>query len=273
VIALWIILGVSLLLCGLYFFALYPGRKRKGIFSAFEKKYVAHRGLFDNGEIPENSMKAFQAAINEGFPIELDVQLTADKRLVVFHDETLERMCSSDKKISECTYSELCSYRLLKTDERIPLFSDVLKFVRGRVPLLLEIKHYSDPAGTASSLSDHMKEYRGEYAIQSFHPKAVAWYRKNEPHVARGLLATKYKKKNAKLKIPWHLFCSTLLLNFYTRPDFISFNRKYADTYPFRIVNRFYKVKCAAWTVRSKKELAKAKKVFTTYIFDSFLPE
>ena len=109
-IALYIVIGILLLLIFTYLFLLYPGKKRKEIISDFEGKYVAHRGLFNNEDVPENSLLAFHKAMEAGFPIELDVQLTQDGRLVVFHDDNLKRMCAVSKKVIDCTYEELCSY-------------------------------------------------------------------------------------------------------------------------------------------------------------------
>ncbi len=271
-IALYVLSGIILLLIFIYLFALYPGRARKGIFEDFENKYVAHRGLFNNEDIPENSLKAFWAAINADLPIELDVQLTKDNRLVVFHDADLRRMCGIDKKVSDCTYEELCKYPLLGTDEYIPLFLEVLDYVAEKVPLLIEIKAYGNHIEVTESLARHLEGYTGKYAVQSFHPQVVAWYKRNEPCVSRGLLATVHKNKKGKLPLWRRIFVTTLLLSFYCRPDFVSYNRKYADTLPFIIINRLYKVKCAGWTFKSKKQIKEAKRIFTTFIFDSFNP-
>ena len=99
-------------------------------------KYIAHRGLHDKN-IPENSMAAFKRAVEYGYAIELDVQKTSDNELVVFHDESLYRMCKVKKKITECTFSELCSMTLGESSEHIPKFVDVLNLVHGAVPMLI----------------------------------------------------------------------------------------------------------------------------------------
>ena len=87
---------------------------------------IAHRGVFDNKSIPENSMLAFQKALDLNYNIELDVQLTKDSVLVVFHDESLERMCHDNRLVQECTYQELRKLKLLDTKERIPTLKEVL---------------------------------------------------------------------------------------------------------------------------------------------------
>ena len=135
-----------------------PNRGRKEKMKVFEKQYIAHRGLFDNeSEAPENSIPAFQRAVQQGYGIELDVQLTTDNRLVVFHDETLQRMCGFDKKLTECSYDELKHYRLAKSDEKIPLFDEVLKVIDGKVPLIVEVKSEGDWKKTTQLMAEKQR--------------------------------------------------------------------------------------------------------------------
>ena len=89
--------------------------------------FIAHRGIYNNLNIPENSMKSFKRAINSNVSIELDIHLTKDNKLVVFHDDNLIRMTGTYKKIRKCMYDELKQFNLLSTEEKIPLLSDVLK--------------------------------------------------------------------------------------------------------------------------------------------------
>ena len=99
----------------------------------------AHRGLH-NAERAENSMSAFRAAVEAGFGIELDVRLSKDGRLVVFHDDTLDRVCGREGRVDDFTAEELATFRLSGTEDGIPLFTDVLAVVDGKIPLLVEIK-------------------------------------------------------------------------------------------------------------------------------------
>ena len=119
-----IVICLLVVLIGFYLYLICPNtnRKRKNAMQAFEKVYIAHRGFFDNKNgIPENSLPAFQKAVDAGLGIELDVQLSKDGYLLVFHDEDLKRMCGVDKKIRELNYAEIQQYTLLDTQERIPL--------------------------------------------------------------------------------------------------------------------------------------------------------
>ena len=128
-------------LLGLSVYMLRPETEKTRSFAAFDHTMIAHRGLFDNNaEAPENSLAAFRNAVEHGFGMELDVQLTKDEKLVVFHDFDLKRMCGVHKKLTELTYAELEQYFLKNSTEKIPLFSDVLELINGKVPLVVEIK-------------------------------------------------------------------------------------------------------------------------------------
>ena len=96
-------------------------------------KIIAHRGVFDNKSVPENSMLSFKNAIKYNYPIELDVQLTKDNKLVVFHDDNLLRMTGYDKLLQEANYSEISNLKLLNANENIPTFNEVLKLINNRV--------------------------------------------------------------------------------------------------------------------------------------------
>ena len=127
-----------LLLILLYLFMILPALpiRRASDHLALHTHY-AHRGYHDRSDRPENSLAAFRAACELGYGIELDIHLTADGQIVVFHDDTAERMCGDPRRISDCTYEELSLLRLKDSNESIPLFSDVLSLVDGQVPLLI----------------------------------------------------------------------------------------------------------------------------------------
>ena len=99
--------------------------------SDFSGFYYAHRGLYDNHHgVPENSLPAFRAAVEKGYGVELDVQLSADGQVVVFHDDTLDRICGVHGKVIDYPLSELQQMKLLDTEETLPLFTDVLAVLR-----------------------------------------------------------------------------------------------------------------------------------------------
>lgn len=271
--ALLIIIIIAAVLFVLYLLSIRPYTKRKEIMKPFEAAPVAHRGLFDNRSVPENSIPAFKRAVEAGFPIELDVQLTTDDRLVVFHDADLKRMCGDDRKIYEVSYEELKNLRLLDSDEKIPLFEDVLKVIDGRVPLVMEIKPDGRYIKTAELASRMLKNYKGSVCLESFHPMVLAWYKKNDPEIPRGLLSTNcFKEANSQSAIVKFLL-TNLMLNFVAAPDFISFNHHFRNCFSYRLCRVLYHPVNAAWTIRSQKELEEAAGTFTIFIFDSFMPK
>lgn len=267
-----VIIIIVLVLTGLYILSLMPGKPRRALFRPFEEKMIAHRGFYDNeGDAPENSLPAFKKAVDAGFGVELDVQLTKDGKLVVFHDEKLKRMCGANVVLTELTFDELETYKLADSEERIPLFRDVFDVFKGKVPAIIELKAHGDYIKTAEKLMTYLDGYDGEYCIQSFHPKLVHWFRKNRPGILRGQLSTVYGKST---KVPWiaRFVATNLMTNFYARPDFISYNFKHVNQFSYRVLRKFFNVENAAWTIRSKEELREAKKNFQIYIFDSFDP-
>lgn len=263
---------VLIILVLLYLYLLKPNTGRKERLRPFEERYIAHRGLFQPENIPENSCAAFARAVKQGYGIELDVRLTKDGKLVVFHDETLMRMCGVQRKLRECTYRELRELTLGKSTEKIPLFEDVLKIVAGKVPLIIEVKAEGSWIATTEKLFEILGDYSGSFCVESFHPSVLAWCRKNRPEVLRGQLSTNYWKNNIKQVWIAKFVLSNLLLNFYGRPDFIAYNYKYADEFSYALCRKLYRVKNAAWTVRSREALAEAEKIFSIIIFDSFIP-
>ncbi len=260
-----------LLMILLYLFAIHPHAGRRDRMKNY--KYIAHRGLFDNASAPENSIPAFKKAVESGFGIELDVQLTADNRLVVFHDDTLERVCGSKAALRDMPYDELSTLKLFGSDESIPLFEDVLKSVDGAVPLIIEIKSDKNYLQTAKSTNEALKNYRGEYCIESFNPLVLRWFRKNNKNVLRGQLAPS-RAKNKSIKALLASFAlSALIVNFLSAPDFIAYNHIRKNRLSLKLCKKLFGAATAAWTIRSQKELDAAKEMFEIFIFDGFIPK
>lgn len=269
----YIILFVIFLLITLYILALRPNTSRGNQMLPFESNYIAHRGLFNNKDIPENSLSAFSSAIKAGYGIELDVQLTTDNHLVVFHDSNLDRMCGINKTLYECSLEELTPYKLLNTNEGIPLLKDVLTLVNGKVPLIIEIKSDGRYIDTSIEVAKLLSNYSGIYCIESFHPFVITWFKKNYPEILRGQLSTNYKKDNIDRSFIERFLLTNLLFNFLSKPDFIAYNHIYSNQFSYMLCKKLYKVRSAAWTIKSQEELNVSRKSFEAFIFDSFIPE
>ena len=270
IIVVFIIIIAALI--ALYLFSLRTNNVRRD-FSEFKNKYIAHRGLFNNKDIPENSMPAFIKAVESGYGIELDVQLTQNGVPVVFHDDNLNRMCSVDLILHELTYEELSSHKLIETDEIIPLFTDVLNTVNGQVPLIIEIKPSGDSIETLKKVMEILREYKGEYCIESFDPKVIYYLKRSFPKVKRGILSNDFLKNKNSMNLFARFIATNLLYNFLIKPDFIAYNFIYYNQISYKICRKLYSPLNVAWTVRSNDDMKIAKAGFDVIIFDSFTPD
>lgn len=233
----------------------------------------AHRGLHDNKTAaPENSMTAFQKAVEAGYGIELDVQLTKDGIPVIFHDFTLERMCGVSGRIGTLTYEQLQKLFLMQTKEKIPTLKEFLDMVAGRVPLIVELKIEWMNLSLCPAVQKMLTEYKGVYCIESFNPLALLWYRRHHKEVMRGQLSTNFRH-DGNYKNVFYFFLTHLLTNWATSPDFIAYNCQFKEEPGRRICRKLYKSLSVAWTVKSQKQLESLKKDFDLFIFDSFVPK
>lgn len=256
----------------LYLLMIMPRMIHKADVAPFNKVLYAHRGLHDNEtEAPENSMAAFQKAVEGGYGIELDIQLTKDKIPVVFHDFTLKRICGAEGKVCDYTYEELQQFTLCKSGQRIPRFEDMLRLVDGKVPLIVEFKIEAADTSLCPIADQLLRNYQGPYCMESFNPLGVYWYRRNHPQVMRGQLSEGFRRDKANKGVLYFLL-ENLLFNFLTKPDFVAFNHKHADMLSRQICHILYHNTAVAWTIKSEEELTQAKKHFDLFIFDSFLP-
>jgi len=161
-------------------------------------RVVAHRGASDS--YPENTLAAFEAALRAGSEIvELDVQLTRDRELVVIHDPTLDRTTEGSGPVGERTLREI---RELSAgfpdrfgnrfrDQRVPTFREALDLMRGRAQVLVEIKPESVAGGGPDGIEARTLAaidaagIRREAGITSFHLGALTRCRELAPDVPR----------------------------------------------------------------------------------------
>ena len=200
-----------------------PGKAKKSQKNTFEGRNYAHRGLHSEDTlVPENSLAAFRQACEAGYGIELDVRLSRDGEVVVFHDDTLERLCGVDARVDELDYAQLRELRICGTDEYIPLFGEVLELVNGSVPLIVELKNGRQNKSLCEKSYALLSGYKGDYCIESFNPIVVGWFKRNAKEVFRGQLATDCADYG-KLKKSTAFILSRCLMNFISRPQFIAY--------------------------------------------------
>lgn len=228
---------------------------------------IAHRGLHDK-EHPENSISAFENAINEGYPIELDVQMIADGTVIVFHDDSLSRLTDNDGYVKFLNKSDLDILTLKDSKEKIPTFEEVLDFVAGRTPILIEIKNQGKVGELEKKVVDILKNYKGEYAVQSFNPYVLEYFYKHAPEILRGQLAG-YLNENKLSFIKKYALKRMLLNKKISHPDFISYEAKHL---PNRFVRKYKHLPLLAWTVQSQVEYLRVVKYCDNVIFENFEP-
>lgn len=219
----------------------------------------AHRGLHDNKTLPENSLAAFKNAIDHGYGIEFDVYLTDEGTLIVHHDPSLKRSCGVKLHPEKIKNADLDKYRLFGTDEKIPLFKDVLALVNGKVKLIIEIKVTKKYVQTCTAVLEALKDYKGEYCLESFDPRAVLFMQDKRPDLLVGQL---YDPNPIQ-----RLYCHKLKTH--VRAAFMAASIKTLKSsfYP-RVQAADPSTAIVTWTVRTPKQLELAKQKADNFIFE-----
>ena len=255
----------------LYLFAIEPRKSDKSQYAKFAARYYAHRGLYEKDQsVPENSLTAFDRACEKGYGIELDVHLLTDGVLAVVHDDSLKRVCGEDIAVSSLSSNDIKKLRLFGTDEKIPLFSEVLDTVGGRVPLIIEMKTESGNASAlAAELWRELSGYKGLYCVESFDPRAVAWFNRRQPNVYRGQLVLSKKAYSGKSSLV-RILAANVFANFIARPHFVAHDQG-KKTFSVKLCE-FLGARSFVWAV-SDPEKAKAFEVENDgVIFEFFEP-
>jgi glycerophosphoryl diester phosphodiesterase len=228
---------------------------------------IAHRGLHDgNHKIPENSLSAFAKAIKEKYPIELDIQVIKDGTVIVFHDTDLKRVCNRPKKTTSLRKEDLTTHTLFKTTQTIPTLQEVLHFVKGQVPLLIEFKTHTLSKKLEKNTLLLLKEYEGDVALQSFNRSSVKWLSKQNHEYKVGQLA-----EPSLVFKPLNYIYDYLQLNTNMQPDFVAYD---IDDLPNKEVSYFKEkgTPILLWTVRSQAQIKKHHTTFDNIIFEGFIP-
>lgn len=209
------------------------------------KNKIIHRGFFDNDKTIENTIKAFKKANSLGHPYELDVRLTKDEKVIVFHDDNLKRLGKSSKKISDMTYDEIKKIKLLGVDT-IPLFDDVLK-LDNKYGLMIEIKNENNNRVLEDKVLELLSNYDKPYVIISFNKKTLKYIKSKNSDIILGLLIGRRKK-------PLDRLSNKLFIKSF-KPDFISVSKSEINN---KYIKRFNKP-ILIWTIKSREEYNKYK--------------
>jgi glycerophosphoryl diester phosphodiesterase len=230
---------------------------------------IAHRGLHDETR-PENSLGAIEAAVRQGFPVEIDVQNSIDGRAIVFHDWNLHRLTGLDARVKFTTAAAIGKLRLAGGSEPVPLLEDVLDLVNGRQPLIIEIKNRGRPCALEPEVSRILRGYRGTVAIHSFNPFSLGWFRRNHPGLCRGQISCSFDTDDMA---GWKkLILTHYGMNWMSRPHFISHHWKQLPAILPIILRRFLRIPLLTWTVRNLEEQATALQHADNVFFEGYLP-
>ncbi len=248
------------------YFWMTAGQRRAALW--LSKYSYAHRGMHGDG-IPENSLASFERAAQRGYAIELDVRLSSDGEIVVFHDATLSRMAGIDKNVSDMSAAELGRVCLGGTEHTIPTLRKALELVDGRVPLLIETKNEGSAGELEEKLYELTKGYKGEYAVQSFSPFSIGWFKKNAPEVPRGQLSSAFEEGAMHIAKIKRVMLKKLMTNFLCRPNFISYDANCIDQ---PVVQRLKRegITLLAWTVRSHGQQEGLSGLADAVIFENY---
>lgn len=264
---IWIL---AVCLAALYLL-LCPGR-----FSDAQRQMItgvnhAHRGLHTKDRaIPENSLPAFRAAVEAGYGVELDIQLSKDGQVVVFHDDTLDRVCGVHGRVDAFTLAELREMRLCGTGETIPLLTEVFDVMAGKTPMIIELKTGPRNGELCKKALAQMRAYSGPYCIESFDPRIVRWFKKNAPDILRGQLADAPRAYGKRARLQGFVM-GHLLSNGLARPQFIAYGpgKKPCTA---RLAEALGALR-VCWTVRPEDDIAAKEAENDAVIFEFYRPK
>lgn len=202
-------------------------------------------------------MIAFESAVAAGYPVELDVQMLSDGRIAVFHDSFLSRMTAQSGSIINKTSEQVKSIKLLNTDQNIPLLDDVLDLIDSRVPVIVELKSRRTVGKFENEVYKLLSKYKGEFAVESFNPLSMKWFKDNAPEFVRGLLSGFIGRGKLFAKL--------------SKPHFLACDIRYLPNTPIGTLrSKGYPV--IGYTAKSKDDYNRAAEYCDNIIFEGFLP-
>jgi glycerophosphoryl diester phosphodiesterase len=241
-------------------------------------KPVAHRGLHDGVNLIENTPSAIAAAVEAGYGVEVDLQVTADGEAMVHHDHALGRLTEGNGRLADMTAAELKQVPFKQTRDRMMTLGELLDLVGGRATLLIEMKSRWDGDRrlvdrVAGILSD-TRARSAPVAVMSFDPLQTACIAERVPALPRGIVAESWYRRGhgdapvAGERHPWRYVQSAIR----TRPQFIAYHVKdLPGVAPF-IARNVFGLLLFAWTVRSADDRERAAHGADQIIFEGFRP-
>ena len=234
--------------------------------------FIAHRGLHSKDKsVPENSISSFKLAIERSYGIEMDINILKDGTVIVFHDYNLKRLIGKNINLGNLNYDDIKDFKILNTEEKIPTLKEVLNLVNGKVPLLIELKPHGNNRLLCENFIKDIKNYNGKFAIHSFNPHIVKWFKKNHPDIIRGQI-TEYFRDDKKMKKFTKYLMKSMFFNKFTKPDFVNYGIK---DLPNKYCDRAYKkgMCIISYASRSQEEFDMVKDHYDNSVFEFFTPK
>ena len=218
-------------------------------------------------------MAAFEAAIEANCAIELDVQITADNQLLVFHDETLQRLCGRLDRVIDLPFNELRTITYSNTQDTLPSLADVFALVHGRVPIIIEVKSdYRVIGQRPQAIIKALQTYSGHVAVMSFDPNIMLSLRRAKLACPLGLVSELFASKRWPQLSLWQRFAYRQMLSLKKlQPDFLGYR---VDDLPHGPVSKFRANggKVISWTVKSPEQLERAHAFADVPVFEGLSP-
>ncbi|MBV8837709.1 MAG: glycerophosphodiester phosphodiesterase [Alphaproteobacteria bacterium] len=236
---------------------------------------VAHRGLHDGVGLIKNTASAFTAAIEAGFAIETDLQITSDGEAVVHHDFALGRLTLGSRQLAAMTAAGLREVPFKNTADRIMTLAAFLALVAGRTPLFIELKSRHDgDLRLVHRAADVLAGYPGPAALMSFDPILIAALRERAPNLTRGIVAERHYDDSEwrTLSASQKRSLAFLLHGFRTRPHFVAYHVTDLPSLGPWVARNVFGRPLLSWTVRSDADRARAKRYADQMIFEGFRP-
>ena len=242
---------------------------------------IAHRGMHGTYQgaknFPENSLSAFKRALLANYAIELDVHLTKDHQLAVFHDHDTLRLTKKSYNLEDTGLYTLKKLPLINSDgvftnQTIPELSEVLDLIHAKVPLLIELKttEHSDISlfgkTVLTALEKYLKSYRDpKIYLQSFDPRIIYWIKSHHPKIPAGLLLS----DDSDLAKKYDFFVNNPLIWRIVKPDFLSVNESMLSRPAIQKFKTHHPVLC--YTIDDEKTLNELKPLATQFIVEKIL--
>ncbi len=237
---------------------------------------IAHRGLHDAARgLIENTAGAVRAAIDAGYGIEVDVQISADGEAMVHHDDVLGRLTEGEGRLDRLSAKELRRIAFRGSSERMMTLGELCDLVSGRTGMLIELKsRFDDDARLPARVAAVLAGYDGAVAPMSFDPRQMAWLRDKAPRLTRGLVAAKYRPHPYWDLMPlWMRYGMGCLLTAITaRPQFIAYAVADLPALAPLIARHVFGMPLLTWAVRTEADRQRAARFADQMIFEGFRP-